>query len=428
MINTLQSFTHKISFFVMLVLYRILLDFSYVNFVSEVFAYEGYIYSFSLSQYIFSLLIFSFSIFIIKDRIALPSHYFFLIAIILVYTPLTSIYGLNENYRMEPVLVSFFSILFIRIILLKNIIKPFNFVHLKNSESILFYLSVISIFILIFWYIISGAVKYFNLDISKVYDYRIVSSEIANVGFMSYFNGWVYKVFVVFLISYFLYLKKYLYVFLVILCQIFFFGVNAHKTVLFTPFIVLFIWFYFRKYNSALFVLLLLNFILLLCLYYYYFNDNIVLGSMFVRRAFILPAKLTFDYFDFFSQNPKIFWSNSILSWLFDYPYNDRVTKIVSGEQDSNASANTGYIASGFYNFGIFGVAIYTFIISVLLRNIDYLYKSGIPLWFILCLIVNPVQGFLLSSDLLTTLLTHGLLLAIILLIFSRKIFLARTE
>ena len=170
-----------------------------------------------------------------------------------------------------------------------------------------------------------------------------------------------------------------------------------------------------------MFMVVSFGFLVTVSVFLYFYNNNIMFGSMFNRRVFFVPAKLTFDYFSFFEKNPKVFWSNSVLSWLFDYPYPDRITKMIGYDNDSDASANNGYISSGFSHAGILGVIIYSYMIALLLKNIDYFSKFNIPLWFILCLIVTPMRSFLISSDLLTGLLTHGFLIAFILLLISRK-------
>ena len=81
------------------------------------------------------------------------------------------------------------------------------------------------------------------------------------------------------------------------------------------------------------------------------------------------------------------------------------------------ASANNGFVSSGYAQAGMFGVFLYTVIIGWLLKCIDFLStKSRYPLWFSLILVVNPLKTLMLSSDLFTTLLTHGLLISIMLL------------
>ena len=412
-------FLHKIVFFMLLFFYRLMLDFSYIYFVFPVFSYEGYNLNFLVSNYIFSWFFFILSFVLIKDKIDKPSDYFFITAILAVFAPLTSYFGLND-FDYFPVAITLTSFFLIWGLLRTKLVKPIEFKVVNNGNAISFNTSVICVFILIFWYIVSGAVNYFNLDFSKVYEYRSLSSELASVGPMAYFNGWVYNVFIVYAMAYTLLKEKYYLTVFFVVVQIFFYGVSAHKTVFFTPFLVLSIWWYFRKFKSVMFMVITFSTFLIFSVVLYKVNNNIMFGSMFSRRVFFVPAKLTFDYFKFFEVNPKVMWSNSVLSWIFDYPYPDRVTKMIGYQNDSEASANNGYISSGFSHAGLIGILIYSYIIAFLLKNIDFFQKFDIPLWFILCLIITPMRSFLISSDLLTSLLTHGFLVAVILILLSR--------
>lgn len=410
---------HIFVFYIFLIFFRLTLDFSYTLFIYPVFSYEGYSLNFNGFNYALSWFFYLASFFLVKDRIRVPSDYFFISAILAVFSPLTSYFGLNE-FSYYPVLYTLISFFIIWVLLRTSLVKPIKFQIYSSGNKLAFNISVISVFILIFWYILSGAVNYFNLDFSKVYEYRSLSSELASVGPMAYFNGWVYNVFIVYAMAYTLLHKKYYLTILFVVIQIFFYGVSAHKTVFFTPFLVLSIWWYFRKFQSVMFMVISFSFLVLFSVFLYFYNNNIMFGSMFARRVFFVPAKLTFDYFHFFQNNPVVLWSNSVLSWIFDYPYPDRVTKMIGYENDSEASANNGYISSGFSHAGVLGILIYSYIIAFLLKNIDYFSKFGIPLWFILCMIVTPMRSFLISSDLLTGLLTHGFLIAFVLLLISR--------
>lgn len=411
---------HTFLFYMFLIIFRLVLDYSYFNFVHPVFSYEGYSLNFNWFNYAASWFFYIASFFLVRDRILVPSDYFFISAVLAIVAPLTSYFGLND-FSYFPVLLTLVSFFTIWFLLKTSLVKPLNFKIYDKGGKLAFNLSVVSVFILIFWYVLSGAAFYFNLDFSKVYEYRAVSSKLASVGPMAYFNGWVYNVFIVYAMAYTLLHKKYYLTAMFVIIQIFFYGVSAHKTVFFTPFLVLSIWWYFRRFRSVMFMVVSFGFLVTVSVFLYFYNNNIMFGSMFNRRVFFVPAKLTFDYFSFFEKNPKVFWSNSVLSWLFDYPYPDRVTKMIGYDNDSDASANNGYISSGFSHAGILGVIIYSYMIAFLLKNIDYFAKFNIPLWFILCLIVTPMRSFLISSDLLTGLLTHGFLIAFILLLISRK-------
>lgn len=403
----------------LLLFFRFLLDISYIIFVSPYFQYMGFNYDFNKYNYFFSWLFTLISIFLVKEEIKKPSDYFFMTAVIAVLIPLTSFVGL-ANKDLFPLLISIISVFFIYISLNTNVVKPFFFKKFDNGQKIAFFVSIIFISILVFWYIISGAIKYINFDFTKVYEYRSKSADLAAIGPMAYINGWVYNVFIVYYLSYCLLNKKYYLFFLGFLIQIFFYGVSGHKSVFFTPIIVLGIWWYFKRYNSLLFMIIFFIILIVLSLFTLYLG-NIEFSSMFIRRLFFVPAKLFYDYIDFFSQNPKVYWSNSILSFFFDYPYNDKFSIIIGEANESGSNANNGYLSSGFANWGYWGIFLYSTIISFILRNIDFYAKSGLPLWFVLALVIVPLRAFLVSSDLFTTILTHGLLVAMLLLILSRK-------
>lgn len=418
--NNKFNFIHLFSFYIFLLVFRLALDYAYIVFVHPIFSYEGYTFDFNYQNYFVSWFLYVTSFIFVKDSIRVPSDYFFITAVLAVFAPLTSFFGLNDiPYR--PILYTFLSFLLIWLLLKSDFVKPIYFKISPKANKFAFNVSVISIFVLIFWYVISGAVNYFNLDFSKVYEYRSLSSKVATVGPMAYFNVWVYNVFIVYAMAYTLLHKKYYLTLLFVIIQIFFYGVSAHKTVFFTPFLIVSIWFYFKRFRSVMFMVVTFTFLILSSVFLYFYNNNLLVGSMFIRRVFFVPAKLTYDYFYFFDVNPKVLWSNSILSWIFDYPYPDRVTKMIGYENDSEASANNGYISSGFSHAGLFGVLIYSYIIAFFLKNIDFFIKFNVPLWFILCLIVTPMRSFLISSDLLTGLLTHGFLLAFLLLLLSRN-------
>lgn len=403
----------------LLLFFRFLLDISYIVFVSPYFQYMGFDYDLNKYNYIISWVFTLISILLVKEEINKPSDYFFMTAVIAVLIPLTSFFGL-ANKELLPALISIVSVFFIYVILRTNLVKPFYFKKFANGQMAAFSLSIIFIFILIFWYVVSGAINYINFDFTKVYEYRSKSADLAAIGPMAYVNGWVYNVFIVYYLSYCLLNKKYNLFFLGFLIQIFFYGVSGHKSVFFTPIIVLGIWWYFKRYNSLLFMIVFFNILIVVSLFFLYLG-NIEFPSMFIRRLFFVPAKLFYDYIDFFSQNPKVYWSNSILSFFFDYPYNDKFSIIIGEANESGSNANNGYLSSGFANWGYWGIFLYSIIISFILKNIDFYAKHGLPLWFVLALVIVPLRAFLVSSDLFTTILTHGLLVAMFLLILSRK-------
>lgn len=61
--------------------------------------------------------------------------------------------------------------------------------------------------------------------------------------------------------------------------------------------------------------------------------------SMFIRRVFFVPGKLSYDYFDFFAENHFIYWSNSFLSHFIEYPYSLPLAELI-GNYEGTCCAN----------------------------------------------------------------------------------------
>ena len=144
-----------------------------------------------------------------------------------------------------------------------------------------------------------------------------------------------------------------------------------------------------------------------------------MIPSMFIRRVFFVPAQLSFDYFEFFNKNELVLWSNSILSNVKNYPYQLSIPKLIGEYNGSGSSANNGFISSGFSHWGYYGVIFYSLLFGLILRILDYASYYGLPIWFVLAMTITPLRDALISSDLFTTLLTHGLLVALFLLLLS---------
>lgn len=422
MLNLLES---RLFFLFGCVLFRIALDFSYVFFVNPVFSYAGFNYDLSIGGYCLSWLAYILCLTVTPHLLSRVSDYFLVSFLLAIMAPLSSITGL-ANTELIPLLVTASVFLFFRAFQHQSIFSTVmpvpHFIKLSEGRTISLTIAFISVFGLIFWYFYSGAFHYFNLDISKVYQFREASAELSSVGFFAYFNSWVYKVFSIFLMCFFL-LKKNFFLLLLFFCiQVFFFGVSAHKAVLFYPVMVFSIWFYFRRTRALSLMPLCFIFIIIFCLFLYLFFDYTLLGSLFVRRVFFVPAQLTLDYFGFFSINDFVWWSNSIFGIFIDYPYSMPVSEVIGQYNGSGASANNGFISSGYGHAGLLGVALYSFIFAYFLKVLDSaVLRSDVPVWLALCMTIVPLRTALVSSDLFTTMLTHGLALSLFMVLLFRR-------
>jgi hypothetical protein len=144
-------------------------------------------------------------------------------------------------------------------------------------------------------------------------------------------------------------------------------------------------------------------------------TGQVVWASLGLRRVLFVPAQLTSVYLDFFTANPVIRLSDSILlrGWT-RYPYPASVARMIGevlGKPDMYA--NNGLASDGFANFGVVGSLIWAVLLGIvmrLLRAATERRESRPEAWAVVAM--WPVV--LLSSALTTSLLTHGLLLGLL--------------
>lgn len=412
---------NKFGFFVSVILFRGLLDFSYANYVSELFSYDGFFYEFNGWQYVLSWMLFLISLTMVSDRVLKVSHYFFATAILSVIAPLTSLYGLDSERPLLPVVVSIIALFWVYFLSRLAVISFKGLPPVRHGRQLAVSLSICFVLFLVVWFYASGARP--NLDIAEVYDFRQANADLAAQGVFAYTNNWTYQIFSVYLMCMALYARRFWVFLLLFGVQVYFFAFAAHKTILFLPVLVLSVWLYFRRSDSLLMLPLVFIGFLLIAMVANAFWGDVWLISMVARRVFFVPADLAFTYFDFFSQHAHVYWSNSILSAFSTYPYGDVGIPYVIGDflGKPEMGANNGFVSSGYAHAGVLGVFVYATILGVLLRLLNDISSGFMPVWLAVAISIVPLRNLLISSDLFTVMLTHGFAVAICLMYLSRK-------
>ncbi len=402
----------KKSFFldlILLALFKILLDYSYVNFVQKKFAYEGYQYSFNFMHYIegWIVIILVFFLLISKKKNILYVTLF--IAYLLLIPPASTLYAFagKQLFSFYVIVLSYTLLL----LMTSNIKIHLKFIKNSYNFSLVFSL-IITIVVLLHQISVIG-IGNINFDLSKVYELRREYGVTSNQGIFGYLNGWVFKVFNILMISWSLHRKKYVYLLFFVFLQILLFGLAGHKSIV-VAMLLLFAVYYFNRYRALTTIILssfIALFILALSLYFIY--DNIILPSIIIRRAFFVPVDLNYIYLDFFSTHDWIIWSDGILRNFIDYPYTLSSAHVVGAYLGHpEMGANTGFIGSGYMNLGLIGILLYIIILALIINLINSFQK--IPIWLANGIVLMPLLSALISSDLPTTLLTHGLLVSVL--------------
>lgn len=133
-----------------------------------------------------------------------------------------------------------------------------------------------------------------------------------------------------------------------------------------------------------------------------------------MNRALVLPAVISFYYFDYFSKVPPLLLSHGTLGALFETQTTLAPAYIIGKHyfHDVHNDANTGLIADAYMNFGIVGVAVTAVLFCLLLVFLDGYYIRFKPAYFY-GLFAMPVL-FMINGPLPTVVLTGGLAFALI--------------
>ncbi|WP_410473566.1 hypothetical protein [Guyparkeria sp. TX1] len=382
-----------------------MLDFGYRIYVSPVHAYSGFGYEPAWVKYFEGLLLFVLLLILAPRCLARPSDYFMNFLLFGLMAPLLIFYGLADQSR-EHLYIVLLGYVIIDAIRRGALIR---FPLLKEGPFIAYVGLGVGAGLVTIWLIVSGGVAYLNLDLSEVYEYRRDVGAVINQGFMGYANTWAYKIFGPALLAIALWKRVYWLAALVFALHVFWFGVSAHKSVLFFPFLVLFLWVWFRKTRALSVVPIAMSGVVVATLLLYVLFDSGYPASLFVRRVFFVVADNTFDYYSFFSVNQHVYWSNSILSSLVEYPYHIGYPELIGEARGTESHVNNTFLSTGFMHAGVLGIIFYSVLAGFLFKLIDSVSAQGIPVWVAVAVLIVPSRSLLLSADLPTALLTHGI-------------------
>lgn len=316
----------------------------------------------------------------------------------------------GEMYPIQ--ILIYHQLFFFALLLFSKIEIDFSKIPVLNKKLALYLLLILTAIGSIPYLIIYGPhINLKNLFLIDVYETRTQIGALSNPYF-----GYTYSVFtkiiIPLIIVFALELKKTIWVFVGVGFLLLFYLFGAHKTVLFSVFVV-FMFYRFTYYGAVKKIIslssaLIVVFVLLAAIGIDY------PWIISFRRVHFLPTLLDICYLDFFKDQP-IYWSESILKSFFEYPFDLKHTNLI-GEAYFNSAAmaaNNGLISDGYMNFGTLGVLVNCSLVAGYFMILNSL---KIPARYF-GLFVLMVFSFL-SSSTLTVFLTHGALVLLLISIF----------
>jgi len=355
-----------ISQLLFVICYKVLIDIVYIYTIAPNFIQfdDNLDFSKYIISYILVLCSFWFIFNIVKNKPERISTFLLYILYLFSYIPTCSLYALSD---LPNNFIILFNIYWMLIYLFMYSYSKLKTKKLKTAISsgtnkivltILF--GVFGVFGVYFSYKYSG----FNItfDLLDVYGIRADYKELKIPTLHSLFYYMVSVVIYPLFASYFYINKKWIRFFTVLFLQLLMFSVAGHK---FYFFIIPagIILFHFYTKNTVFILPKLLVILILVLSIEFIFLETYIGISLFVRRLLYVPALLDYLYFDFFINNPVIYFTeDKIISRLgFESPYSKTVSQVIGNRYMNNSNANTGLFGDAIANLGYFSVIIFPF-------------------------------------------------------------------
>ena len=404
--------------FLTILLYKLILDISYYFVISRMGDYvnfELHLNSIKLVESYFLLFI----VFVLMPKsVKKLSRIAVWLLILLSYVPMLTLFAFMDKPRTYMYAVSGFWLLVFLLLHVPGV----SILPLKQSESKAVRYSIfIGLTGMAFFLIYKYSGFSFNFNLMKAYDIRSHYVEL-KIPLAGYLFSWVACILNPIFFVLFLTKRKWLFVALIVFLQLLLFSSTGNKIFLFAlPFVLILTWTITRKEPIAWAAIGLCGIILSGILSYYLIGDAWV-SYLFTRRVLLVPAQLSFLYYDFFSKNGYIFLAqHRIFRNFLDYPYHLDPPHLI-GEVYFNrpqCNAVTGIIGDAYMNFGFTGLILWGILLVIILKLIDSSFRRK-DLRIGIAAIAMPVM-ILMGSAFLTSLLTHGVLLALIVLYLLPK-------
>jgi hypothetical protein len=149
----------------------------------------------------------------------------------------------------------------------------------------------------------------------------------------------------------------------------------------------------------------------------YIWLDAPVIPALLVDRVIIVPAEIHYWYYDFFAAHGRasLQLSQSIFSAVSTSHYTAPIAEVIARNyMGEDAWANVGLFADAFANFGFVGCAVFAVLFALVLKVLDAVSRATDARAAAALVAVQAFQ--LVNVGLLTTLLSNGLALTIVVL------------
>lgn len=408
----ISVYRKKINMVTSITIYKIILELSYIYYLNQNCLYMGFQLNINWLKLFESYMITYLILLILPIDESKPSTIALNVLNIIMMIPMTSIYALKNESRLYMFVASMSFILTIYIIKkLPNINLSLKISANKGIILMLFFMAIITYGFLIK---LNGIPSLEALNFNNVYKVR----GNVNYGFkiMEYLVSWQGTIVNVFFIVLCWIKKKKKSFVCMCLIQVLLYLLTAHKTYIFYTIVIPIVMLFIKnnKFICSSIYGIIISIITSMLLFLG--NISVMPTALVINRTLFLPAQISFQYYEYFSQNGLVMLSHSIFSMLFEKAVYDISPIAIMGKKYYSGDwPNTGYLGDAYMNFGVIGMIIFSIFFAIILKIFDSLaiteFKSLITRAFMVVLMVIFMNGALL-----TNLLYGGVILYIVIL------------
>lgn len=302
-------------------------------------------------------------------------------------------------------------------------LPSFTFIKPKENKYVFLFITVLTLLLAFY---ISGVYNHFkiHLDLTKVYEIRYQTS-FANIPvIINYIRIWLVKI-IPLLLTYYLFQKKKIISFILIVAQLLLYSIGCLKSSLFILIIVFSTYFIYDALKNKIPSFLAIFNFSLIAISLFFSKISVIILDYIQRRMLFLPNLLSYYYYDFFQTHEFDYLRQSILRHFnFISPYNININYLIGEKYFHNPKINAGngLIGDAYRNFGILGCIIFPILIIISLRILDACCKKvDKKIVFVYC--VALFNSFT-NGAFFTTLLSDGfIVICLIFYFFPQKQF-----
>ena len=415
--------SRKAEYCLLIILFRLLMDYMYRHVIATVYAYAGFQYNPSIWLMLLSWLLLLVGTVMTYKAYKNPGNRVSLEVVFLLFlmsfVPFTSMVGSGAVGQKFIVCNSIYWLLFLILCvsLSKNSVLRPKTGKTGIGDLQLQMLAMVFAFVVLY---VSGRYAHFrlNFNLLNVYEFRSEASSNRLPLWLTYLFSWSRMINTI-LIAYFIRRKKKAWAIGCCFIQLLSFGYDGSKSTFFLLMIAVGVNLlpHFDMTTMNKWALRGLTGLAALLVVHYIVTGNFIPISVLIRRVFYLPVQLSEHYVDFFTTHEPDYFRQSFLRYFgAKSPYEQQIPYMIGDVYYNKPTmgANNGLIGDAVANLGYIGLVVFPIFISLIFKLLNN-NSAGldarifITVGFYLAMVMT-------NSFIFTILLTHGLIVTMIVL------------